>query len=98
MVCRSSIFHIIQPKAAVKQLEYGRGNRVRKQVNYCDDLTDEQFMRICEDDDDMEDDNESSLVAVPDSTRRRKGRARMSVKESSKSVRSGEMDADYKDE
>ena len=97
MVCLSSTHVIIQPKAAIKQQEYGRGNRVRKQVNYCDDLTDEQFMRMCEEDDDLED-CESSLVAVPGAPRRRRGRAKLSVKESSKSIRSAEMDDDYKDE
>ena len=44
---------------------------MRKAVNYCDDLTDEQFMKMCEEDDDVEDD--SSLVAVP---KRKKGRGR----------------------
>lgn len=97
MVHLGGTYDIIQPKAAEKQREYGRGNRVRKQVNYCDDLTDEQFMRMCEEDDDLED-CDSSLVAVPDVSRRRRGgKPKLSVKESSKSVRSVEMDDDYKD-
>ena len=40
LVRLSSISFFIQPKAAVQPQEYGRGNRVRKQVNYCDDWTD----------------------------------------------------------
>lgn len=28
--------------------EYGRGNRVRKQVNYFDDLTDNQWLKMME--------------------------------------------------
>ena len=93
MVRLSSKHSYIQPKQAEKPQEYGRGNRVRKAVNYCDDLTDEQFMKMCEDDDDLEE-LDSSLVAVP---RRKKGRGRF--KESSKSVKSGENnDDDYGDD
>ena len=28
--------------------EYGRGNRVRKQVNYVDDMTDNQWLKMIE--------------------------------------------------
>lgn len=28
--------------------EYGRGNRVRKQVNYCDDENDDQFLNMAD--------------------------------------------------
>ena len=38
------------PKTDDHKREYGRGNRLRKQVNYCDDLTDEQFLRMCQQD------------------------------------------------
>ena len=51
---------------------------MRKQVNYCDDLTDEQFMRMCEEDDDMEDN--SSLV---DARKRRRRMGREESKERS---------------
>ena len=28
--------------------EYGRGNRIRKQVNYVDDMTDNQWLKMIE--------------------------------------------------
>lgn len=61
--------------------EYGRGNRVRKQVNYCDDENDDQFLNIA--DEEEEEENESSLVDVPKRNIRRRGR--MSAKEIEKS-------------
>lgn len=59
------------PKAAEKAKEYGRGNRVRKQVNYRDDAHDDQFLMMNEDD---EQEDESSLIDVP---KRRRGRRAM---------------------
>ena len=76
MVRLSSNYNLIKPKAFEKNKVYGRGNRVRKQVNYCDDLTDEQFMRMCEEEGEEEDEiegSESSLVDVP-GKRKRKGK------------------------
>lgn len=49
--------------------EYGRGNRVRKQVNYCDDLNDEQFNSLL-----MAEEGESSAG------RDRRGRSRRGAK------------------
>lgn len=40
------------PKELENKKEYGRGNRQRKQVNYSDDLTDEQFLKMCQQDED----------------------------------------------
>ena len=45
--------------------EYGRGNRARRQVNYSDDLTDAQFLKLCQDDEVESEEHESELVAVP---------------------------------
>jgi hypothetical protein len=39
----------MQPKKTEIAKEYGRGNRVRKQVNYCDDAQDDQFINAVED-------------------------------------------------
>ncbi len=43
MVHRGSNFIFIQPKKAERDEERGKGKRVRKQVNYCDDLLDKLF-------------------------------------------------------
>lgn len=56
--------------------EYGRGNRVRKQVNYCDDENEDQFLVMA---DEEEEENESNLVDVPKRSMRRRGR--LSAKE-----------------
>ena len=94
MVHRSSTHQSTQPKAAEKEKvkEYGRGNRVRKQVNYCNDLTDEQLLKMCEEDDDV-DDCDSSLIAVP----RRRGRRPRTIKEGKSSeIIPEEMEEDNK--
>jgi hypothetical protein len=41
--------HVIQPKTTEKAKEYGRGNRVRKQVNYCDDDAHDEQLNLGED-------------------------------------------------
>ena len=38
-----------EPKDEEDNLEYGRGSRIRKQVNYVDDLTDTQWLKLIED-------------------------------------------------
>lgn len=60
-----------EPKITNLNKEYGRGNRVRKQVNYSDDLTDDQFLKLCIEEN--EDSENSSLIAVP-KKRARRGR------------------------
>lgn len=80
----------IQPKAAEKAKEYGRGNRVRKQVNYCDDANDDQLLNSMEDEEQQEE--ESSLIDVP--KRRRRGRNLLKEIEKSKSMEAAEEDSD----
>ena len=41
-------FPNFQPKNEENNQEYGRGNRVRKQVNYVDDMTDNQWLKMIE--------------------------------------------------
>lgn len=69
---------LTQPKQAEKAKEYGRGNRVRKQVNYCDDAQDDQFVNAAEDEEHQEE--ESSLIDVP--KRRRRGRTLKEIEKS----------------
>ena len=61
--------------------EYGRGNRVRKQVNYRDDENEDQFLNMA--DEEEEEENESNLIDVPKRSIRRRGR--LSAKEIEKS-------------
>ena len=72
---------LIQPhKQPEKIREYGRGNRVRKQVNYCDDDANDEANGGIEDYEDME--NSESLIQVP---KRRRGRRNNSNNDKSKS-------------
>jgi hypothetical protein len=51
---------------------------MRKQVNYCDDLTDEQFLKMCQQDEEEvegeEDGDSSNLVMVPKRGRGRRAK------------------------
>ena len=46
MVHLDSILYFIQPKNLEINKEYGRGNRVRKQINYSDEVIDDQVLNI----------------------------------------------------
>jgi hypothetical protein len=71
VVRRCSKPYATQPKSNIeKKREYGRGNRVRKLVNYCDEENDDQQPKVGEEESEQED--ESSLIAVP--KKRRKAR------------------------
>ncbi len=89
--CRSRNIPLIQPKAAEKAKEYGRGNRVRKQVNYCDDANDDQLLNSV-DDEEQQQEEESSLIDVP--KRRRRGRNLLKEIEKSKSFDAAEENSD----
>lgn len=66
------------PKEIDSKKEYGRGNRQRKQVNYSDDLTDEQFLKMCQQDEEEEpeDVGSSNLLVVPKRGRGRKPKSK----------------------
>jgi hypothetical protein len=74
---------LTQPKKTEKEKEYGRGNRVRKQVNYCDDANDDQFVNANDEEEEQLED-ESSLIDVP--KRRRRGKILLKEVEKSKSM------------
>lgn len=80
----------MQPKKTETTKEYGRGNRVRKQVNYCDDANDDQLLNSMEDEEQQEED--SSLIDVP--IRRRRGRNMMKEIEKSKSIDPADENSD----
>lgn len=82
---RSGNTPLMQPKTTEKAKEYGRGNRVRKQVNYCDDANDandDQMLNSVDDEEQQEE--ESSLIDVP--KRRRRGRNLLKEIEKSRSI------------
>jgi hypothetical protein len=82
----------MQPKTTEKAREYGRGNRVRKQVNYCDDANDDQLLNSVEDEEQQQQEEESSLIDVP--KRRRRGRNLPKEIEKSKSIDPAEENSD----
>ena len=63
MVRRNSNNELIQTHKTEIKKEYGRGNRIRKQVNYRDDLLDEQLNNIYMEVESEE--GQSSLIQVP---------------------------------
>ena len=48
MVRINSISLTIQPKTTESTKEYGRGNRIRKQINYSDEALDEHMLNMTE--------------------------------------------------
>jgi hypothetical protein len=59
---------IEQPKNLESNKEYGRGNRVRKQINYSDEAADDQLFNMTEIDDydnNNLDENDYSVIEVP---------------------------------
>ncbi len=83
---RSNFVFYFQPKQQEHQKEYGRGNRQRKQVNYCDDLTDEQFLKMCQQDEEEgegeeEEGGSSNLVVVPKRGRGRRPKPKLMTEE-----------------
>ena len=67
MVRRNSTHYLIQPRNPDAGKEYGRGNRLRKQINYSDEAIDDQVFNITEYDDDENNagSNDYTPVEVP---------------------------------
>jgi hypothetical protein len=63
MVHRDGTDEDSQPKNTDANKEYGRGNRVRKHINYSDEAIDDQVLNITEFDD--EDNNNASNDYTP---------------------------------